>query len=69
MLREVGLRPTRQLGARLHAFGRGDRHVTAEMLYEEACKAKVAVLLGNRLVLIAPKNSTLDNVPIEFESI
>src|SRR5262249_1427090 len=44
MLHEVGLRPTRQrllLGFML--FGKGDRHVTAEMLYEEACKAKVAV--------------------------
>src|SRR5260370_11448048 len=37
MLREVGLRPTRQrmeLGWLL--FGKGDRHITAEMLYEEA---------------------------------
>jgi Fur family iron response transcriptional regulator len=44
MLREVGMRPTRQrlpLGFLL--FGKGDRHVTAEMLYEEACNAKVAV--------------------------
>jgi Fur family iron response transcriptional regulator len=44
MLREVGLRPTRQrlvLGFML--LGKGDRHVTAEMLYEEACKAKLAV--------------------------
>jgi Fur family transcriptional regulator, iron response regulator len=42
VLREVGLRPTRQreaLGWIL--FGRGDRHATAEMLYEEAVKAKV----------------------------
>jgi Fur family iron response transcriptional regulator len=47
MLREVGLRPTRQrmaLGWML--FGKGDRHVTAEMLYEEATKAKVAVSLA-----------------------
>jgi Fur family iron response transcriptional regulator len=47
MLRENGLRPTRQrlaLGSML--FGKGDRHVTAEMLYEEACKAKVAVSLA-----------------------
>ena len=44
MLREVGMRPTRQrllLGFLL--FGKGDRHVTAEILYEEACNAKVAV--------------------------
>src|SRR6516164_6981257 len=42
MLREVGMRPTRQrlpLGFLL--FGKGDRHVTAEILYEEACNAKV----------------------------
>jgi Fur family iron response transcriptional regulator len=47
MLREVGLRPTRQrmaLGWML--FGKGDRHVTAEMLYEEAVKAKVPVSLA-----------------------
>ena len=46
-LREVGLRPTRQrmsLGWIL--FGKGDRHVTAEMLYEEASKAKVPVSLA-----------------------
>src|SRR6476469_9449931 len=47
MLRDVGLRPTRQrmaLGWIL--FGKGDRHVTAEMLYEEAVKAKVPVSLA-----------------------
>jgi Fur family iron response transcriptional regulator len=47
MLREVGLRPTRQrmaLGWIL--FARGDRHLTAEMLYEEATKAKVPVSLA-----------------------
>src|SRR5687768_6018010 len=47
MLREVGLRPTRQrmsLGWIL--FAKGDRHVTAEMLYEEATKAKVPVSLA-----------------------
>jgi Fur family iron response transcriptional regulator len=46
-LREVGLRPTRQrmsLGWML--FGKGDRHVTAEMLYEEATRAKVPVSLA-----------------------
>src|SRR6201998_3769963 len=40
-LRDVGLRPTRQrmaLGWIL--FAKGDRHVTAEMLYEEATRAK-----------------------------
>src|SRR6516164_4607881 len=47
MLRDVGLRPTRQrmaLGWIL--FGKGDRHVTAEMLYEEAAAAKVPVSLA-----------------------
>jgi Fur family transcriptional regulator, iron response regulator len=47
MLREIGLRPTRQrmaLGWML--FGKGDRHVNAEMLYEEAVKAKVPVSLA-----------------------
>ncbi len=47
MLREVGLRPTRQrmaLGWLL--FGKGDRHLTAEMLYEEATRAKVPVSLA-----------------------
>src|SRR6476646_419068 len=47
MLRDVGLRPTRQrmaLGWIL--FGKVDRHVTAEMLYEEAVKAKVPVSLA-----------------------
>jgi Fur family iron response transcriptional regulator len=47
MLRDVGLRPTRQrmsLGWLL--FAKGDRHVTAEMLYEEATKAKVPVSLA-----------------------
>jgi Fur family transcriptional regulator, iron response regulator len=46
-LREVGLRPTRQrmaLGWIL--FGKGDRHVTAEMLYDEATHAKVPVSLA-----------------------
>lgn len=47
MLRQVGLRPTRQrmaLGWML--FAKGDRHVTAEMLYEEASRAKVPVSLA-----------------------
>ena len=47
MLRDVGLRPTRQrmeLGWLM--FGKGDRHFTAEMLYEEASKAKVPVSLA-----------------------
>jgi Fur family iron response transcriptional regulator len=47
MLRSVGLRPTRQrmaLGWLL--FGKGDRHLSAEMLYEEASRAKVPVSLA-----------------------
>jgi Fur family iron response transcriptional regulator len=46
-LRQVGLRPTRQrveLGWIL--FAKGNRHVTAEMLYEEATRAKVPVSLA-----------------------
>lgn len=46
-LRKVGLRPTRQrmaLGWIL--FGKGDRHVTAEMLFEEVTRAKVPVSLA-----------------------
>jgi Fur family transcriptional regulator, iron response regulator len=47
MLRDAGLRPTRQrvaLGWML--FGRGDRHVSAEGLHEEATKARVPVSLA-----------------------
>jgi Fur family iron response transcriptional regulator len=47
MLRDVGLRPTRQrmeLGWLL--FGKGGRHITAELLYEEANSAKVPVSLA-----------------------
>lgn len=47
MLRRAGLRPTRQrfaLAAIL--FGKGDRHVTAETLYEEARQAGVPVSLA-----------------------
>ena len=46
-LRRAGLRPTRQrvsLGWLL--FAKGDRHVSAEMLYEEAMKARVPVSLA-----------------------
>ncbi len=46
-LRRVGLRPTRQrvsLGWLL--FGKGNRHVTAEMLFEEAARARVPVSLA-----------------------
>ncbi|HEX2655704.1 MAG TPA: Fur family transcriptional regulator [Xanthobacteraceae bacterium] len=47
MLREVGLRPTRQrmsLGWLL--FAKGRRHLSAEQLFEEATKAKVPVSLA-----------------------
>ncbi len=46
-LRRVGLRPTRQrvsLGWLL--FGKGDRHITAEILYDEASRARVPVSLA-----------------------
>lgn len=46
-LRGVGLRPTRQrtsLGWLL--FAKGDRHVSAEILFEEAMKARVPVSLA-----------------------
>lgn len=46
-LRTVGLRPTRQrisLGWLL--FAKGDRHITAEMLFEEAMRARVPVSLA-----------------------
>jgi|GEM_PF-461506 len=46
-LRDAGLRPTRQrvmLGELL--FARGDRHVTAEMLYGEAVEANIELSLA-----------------------
>jgi Fur family transcriptional regulator, iron response regulator len=46
-LRRVGLRPTRQrvsLGWLL--FGKGDRHVTAERLFDEAMRARIPVSLA-----------------------
>jgi Fur family transcriptional regulator, iron response regulator len=46
-LRQAGLRPTRQRTALARLlFGHGDRHVTAEQLYEEAAAAGVAVSLA-----------------------
>ena len=47
MLQSVGLRPTRQrmaLGWLL--FAKGDRHVSAEMLYEEALRAREPLSLA-----------------------
>jgi Fur family iron response transcriptional regulator len=47
MLRQVGLRPTRQrLALGWIMFGKGDRHLTAETLFEEAKRAKVPVSLA-----------------------
>lgn len=47
MLREVGLRPTRQrLALGWLLFAKGDRHMTAEMLHEEAIKARFPVSLA-----------------------
>ncbi len=46
-LKAAGLRPTRQrvsLGVLL--FGNGERHVTAEMLHDEALEARMAVSLA-----------------------
>ncbi len=55
-LRDVGLRPTRQrmaLGWIL--FAKGDRHVTAEMLYEEATHAHAG----------RPKDTIAKTAPID----
>ncbi len=47
MLRDVGLRPTRQrLALGWLLFAKGDRHVTAEMLHEEAIRARFPVSLA-----------------------
>ena len=46
-LRRVGLRPTRQrLSLGWLLFGKGDRHITAEALFEEAMRAHVPVSLA-----------------------
>ncbi len=47
ILRDAGLRPTRQRVALAHLlFASGDRHVTAEALHEEALARKVPVSLA-----------------------
>lgn len=47
MLREVGLRPTRQrLALGWLLFQKGDRHLTAELLHDEARRARVPVSLA-----------------------
>ena len=46
-LKSSGLRPTRQrVGLGWLLFAKGDRHVTAEMLFEEALKARLPVSLA-----------------------
>lgn len=47
VLRSAGLRPTRQrLGLTKLLFGQGPRHVSAEALYEEACRAGLMMSLA-----------------------
>jgi len=47
LLRRAGLRPTRQrVALATLLFGNGDRHVTAEMLHEEAVRAGGRVSLA-----------------------
>jgi Fur family iron response transcriptional regulator len=47
LLRRAGLRPTRQrIALAMLLFGAGDRHVTAEMLHEEAVRAGERVSLA-----------------------
>jgi len=47
LLRQVGLRPTNQrLALADLLFGQGNRHVTAEILYEEAVKARTPLSLA-----------------------
>jgi Fur family transcriptional regulator, iron response regulator len=46
-LRQVGLRPTQQrMALAWILFAKGDRHVTAELLYEEATRAQISVSLA-----------------------
>jgi Fur family iron response transcriptional regulator len=47
LLRRAGLRPTRQrMALAILLFGHGDRHVTAEILHEEAVKSGERVSLA-----------------------
>ena len=47
LLRHVSLRPTRQrMVLAWILFSKGNRHVTAEMLYDEAIKARIPVSLA-----------------------
>ena len=46
-LRQAGLRPTRQRVALADLlFGKGERHISAELLFEEAGQANIAVSLA-----------------------
>jgi Fur family transcriptional regulator, iron response regulator len=46
-LRELGLRPTRsRVALAIILFSKGDRHVSAEMLFEEASQAKAPVSMA-----------------------
>lgn len=46
-LRDAGLRPTRQrMELAKLLFGKGDRHTTADMLYEEAMRVEIPVSLA-----------------------
>jgi Fur family iron response transcriptional regulator len=46
-LRSYGLRPTRQrMALGMILFGRGDRHVTADMIFEEARASRAALSLA-----------------------
>src|SRR4051812_29234238 len=47
LLRQAGLRPTRQrIALALLLYGNGDRHVTAELLHEEAVRGGERVSLA-----------------------
>jgi Fur family iron response transcriptional regulator len=47
LMRAAGLRPTKQRTALAWLlFGKGERHITAEMLYEESVKATIPVSLA-----------------------
>lgn len=47
MLKEIGVRPTsKRISLANLLFGKGGRHVTAEMLHEEAARAHICVSLA-----------------------
>jgi Fur family transcriptional regulator, iron response regulator len=66
-LREAGLRPTRTRVALSELlFSQGDRHVTAERLFEEANQARVSVYIEDRheLMDIPPTNVIIGKAPV-----